>query len=181
MAPLDLLMVLLTRALLLSMPIGVGVLAFRRLMMSQTSNVWLYALTVGYAAFTTAGLAPWAMGLQPASTVFVLLAMACPMVWMAIVVVCGMGRDAPYDKSYPEPDEVAPPPTAPLLLTNPVVPEPVPVFRHHRRRAEVAKLKAPDVLGVARAMRGRSSSEPRRTRKLLPPPAPEACDLPFLR
>lgn len=181
MAPLDVLMDLIVRAVLLAMPIGVGVLAFRRLMMSQTSNVWLYALTVGYAAFATMGLLPWAMGLQPVSAVFVLLAVVCPPVWMAIVVVCGLGRRAPYEQEYDDVEEAALTPTAPLLLTNPVIAEPVPVFRHHRRSVEMAKATAQDVLGVARAMRGRQTSEPRRVRKLLPPPAPEAADLPFLR
>ena len=181
MAPQDVLMDLIVRALLLAMPIGVGVLAFRRLIMSQTANVWLYALTVGYAAFATVGLVPWAFGLEPVSAVFVLLAVICPLVWMAIVVVCGLGRQAPYDLDFEDLEESAPTPTAPLLLTNPVIPEPVPVFRHYRQRAEIAKVTAHDVLGVARAMRGRKTSEPRRVRKLLAPPAPEARDLPFLR
>lgn len=181
MAPQELLMDLIVRAIFLSMPVAVGVLAFRRMLMSQTVNVWLYALTVGYTAFVAMGLMPWAMGLHPVSAVFVILAVICPAIWLGIVVACGLGRQAPYDVIEEAVDVPEPAPAAPLLLTNPVLPEPVPIFRHHRRKVEIAKITATDVVDVARAMRGRASSEARRVRKLLPPPSPEARDLPFLR
>ena len=182
MAPQDLLFDLLSRAIVLSFPIAVGVLAFRRLLLSQTLNVWVYALAVGYAGFSTVGLMPWAIGLQPVSTTFIILAVLCPPLWLAIVVICGIGRTAPYDLDFLEETQTAETEIMePLLLKNPIIAEPVPVFRHHRRRPELTKTLTSDVVNVARSMRGRTSSEARRVRKLLPPPAPENQELPFLR
>ena len=181
MTPLELLFDLIVRAAVLSMPIAVGVLAFRRLLLSRTANAWVYALAVGYAAFSTMGLMPWAVGLEPVSASFIVLAMVCPPLWIAIVLVCGMGRQAPYKIEDDAFHDHSPAPLDPLLLTNPVVPEPVPVFRHHRRKIVAKSFSAAEVVNVAKSMRGRASSDERRVRKLLPPPRPELTDLPFLR
>ena len=181
MTPLDLLLDLLVRAIALSLPIGVGSLAVRRVFLSRTSNIWLYALTVGYAAFTTMGLLPWAPGIEPVSATFIVLAAVCPIMWLAIVMVCGAGRTAPYDIEILEEQEEIIAAPEPLVLRNPIMPEPVAVFRHHRRVREPVRNLSSDVVDVARSMRGRASSEARRVRKLLPPPAPDDVDLPFLK
>lgn len=182
MAPQDLLFDLLSRAFVLSIPIAVGVLAFRRLLISQTTNAWVYALAVGYASFSALGLMPWSLGLQPVSATFMVLALICPLLWIAIIFVCGLGQNAPYDLDTLEEAEAMPPPELPtLLLRNPVLPEHVPVFRHYRSPERAPRNLASEVVNVARSMRGRETSEARRVRKLLPPPRPEPPDLPFLR
>lgn len=182
MTPQELLFDLFSRAVVLSLPLAVALLAFRRLLISQSSNVWVYALAVGYASFSVLGLMPWALGLQPVSAVFIVLAMICPLLWMAIVVVCGIGRSSGYDlDSLDLEDDTAIPAPPPLILRDPIVPEPVAVFRHHRRPAPLAPALSSDVVSVARSMRGRASSETRRGPKLLPPPKPSHPDLPFVR
>jgi len=55
------------RSFFLMLPLGVAFLAFRRLSLSQTSNAWLYAVAGLFAAFTAAGLLPWAMAISGAS------------------------------------------------------------------------------------------------------------------
>ncbi|MXQ07723.1 hypothetical protein GQ651_07680 [Alphaproteobacteria bacterium GH1-50] len=190
MLPIDLFALIFLRACLLALPISVGLLAFRRLLLSETLNAWLYALIVGFAAFSVAGLVPWAVGLADLPILFAVSAAVSPLIWLVTVVVCGIGRRDHYD--LPDAETMAvtdnpaalKPRVAPLLLTDPVAPEakadPVPVFRH--RPAPVAVATTPgSVMEVARAMRGRATSEARRVRKLLPPPAPGPADLPFLR
>lgn len=187
MAPPELFVTLILRAAIVAVPVAIGLLALRRLFLSETLNAWVYALMVGYSAFSVTGLLPWALGFTGISPVFVLAALAAAPIWIAIVVVCGLGRRDHYDlDDLIEVDETESP--NPLVLTNPILPpaadiaDPVPVFRHHRRIESAPKSNADaGVLSVARAMRGRASSEARRVRKLLPPPSPEAPDLPFLR
>ena len=182
MTPQELLFDLLSRAFVLSLPISVGALAFRRLLLSRTANVWVYALAVGYASFATLGLVPWAVGLQPVSTAFIVFAAVCPLLWIAIIAVCGAGRGTPYDlDTSAEVEPIPQPILPPLILKNPVIPEPVAVFRHHATAVRLSNTPPRSVLNVARSMRGRTSSEDRRVRKLLPPPRPEATNLPFLR
>ncbi len=187
MAPPELFVTLILRAAIVAVPVAIGLLALRRLFLSETVNAWAYALMVGYAAFSVAGLLPWALGVTGISPVFLLAALAAAPIWIAIVVVCGIGRRDHYDLDLPVEDE-ARAPLSPLVLTNPVLPsatppaDPIPVFRHHRKALQEPLTRSDaGVLSVARAMRGRASSEARRVRKLLPPPSPEASDLPFVR
>ena len=188
MLPIDLFALIVLRALLLALPVAVGLLAVRRLLMSESLNAWVYALAVGYAAFSMAGLLPWALGLAGVPSFFVATALLAPVLWLATVVICGLGRQNRYDLPPADDDlsafaDTPPSPlrTAPLLLTDPIQPEPVPVFRHRPIPRFDPLPPPPSVMDVARAMRGRATSEARRVRKLLPPPAPGPADLPFLR
>ena len=186
MTPIEILIPLALRAAILSVPVAVLLLAMRRLLLSETSNAWVYALTVCYAVFSLAGLLPWALGLAELSWQFLGLGMTSAPLWLCVVTVSGLGRSTSYRLSRDTGDASDQPGPPPLLLTTPREPEerygPEPVFRHHRSRSERLDTSTErSVLAIARAMRGRASSEARRVRKLLPPPAPDASDLPFLR
>ena len=188
MLPIDLFALIVLRACILALPVAVGLLAIRRLLLSETLNAWVYALVVGFAAFSVAGLLPWALGFGEIPAFFVGTALLAPILWLSTVVICGLGRQNRYD--LPPADDAlsaladtppSRPRPAPLLLTDPIQPEPVPVFRHRPIPRFDPLPPQQSVMDVARAMRGRATSEARRVRKLLPPPAPGPADLPFLR
>lgn len=132
-----LLIQLLAKTLFLAMPFGVTWLAFRRLALSESANSWLYAGCGLFAAFTTAGLAPWAFGLTDVSWIFFLFAALCPPIWLVVVLICGFGRSENYDASEDDitdhvvafsPNKRRPPP---LILEHPEWPDaPKPIFRH---------------------------------------------------
>lgn len=186
------------KVLFLAMPLGVAWLAFRRLALSRSTNAWIYAATGMFAAFTAAGLVPWALGLGGAGWAFFLFAALCPPLWVFVVVVCGPGRNTAYDlarqaavgASAPAPQD-PPGRLPPLVLENPDWPDTrVPVFRHHARRAGQGDAAADrragaaprSLLAVARDMRGNASAGHRRRPRLLAPPAAseKLTDLPFL-
>lgn len=194
-------LLLLFRSLVILLQITIGWLAFRRLAMSKSDNAWIYGATCLFAAVTTAGLLPWALGLTAANWVFFILAAICPAVWVGVVALCDYSRRTAYG-----PDPVAsvvlsfrslqksaptqpPPPT--LVLERPDWPEaPKPVFRHADPEEAEAEpeIVAPkesrvsaarrSLMSIAREMRGNNSSEARRP-KLLPSPDPD--DLPFIK
>ena len=191
MSAVELLFAVLIRAFILALPIGVAILAFRRLEISTTSNMWVYALICGFSAFTAAGLLPWALAFQPPQTAFLLSAVLSPPLWMAVVVVLGVGRRDRYEPAPGAPLEAEEPPMPrikpTLVLTDPVAPPaPVPLFRHHRPAkpkpadTPLAFAEHKSLLSVARDMRGLKTSEERRSRRLLPPPGALG-DLPFVR
>ena len=183
---------LLFKCLVLTLPIMIVWLSARRLLMSKSGNAWIYAITCLFSVMTTVGLMPWALGLMQTSWVFFVFAAFCPAVWICVVTVCDMSRRAFY-----EPDPVSD--TAlkfktsqkplPLVLENPAKPgATVPVFRHRspakariptmRKVEKTVASATKSLMSVARDMRGKESSEDRRT-KLLPPP--EIKSLPFLK
>ncbi len=188
------LFLLLFRSFVVLLPLTIGWLAFRRLIISKSGNAWIYAITCLFAAVTSAGLLPWALGITQAAWVFFLLAAFCPAIWIGVVTVCDMSRRTIYGQD-PMRDTVmtftSRQKAAPLVLENPKMPGvPIPVFRH--RAPDTGKIsyvkeplpvKAEDapakrsLLSIAREMRGRDSSEERRTKLL---PAPEMKRLPFL-
>lgn len=196
---------LVAKTFFLGLPLGVAWLALRRLMMSKTLNAWIYAGVGLFAASTAAGLAPWALGFQPLAWIFLIFAFLCPPLWLATVVLCGMGRMSGYDaEAIEEPAaferEAPKEKLAPLVLEEPILPEPErterapkPVFKTHRsalrtaRDLASARLKSePDdchVLEVARSMRGNPNTSKRRMRPLLPPPhaMSDLPNLPFLQ
>ena len=196
-----LLLQLVAKTFFLALPLGVALLGFRRLMLSETLNAWIYAAIGLFAAFTVAGLAPWAFGFQPVNWMFLIFAFLSPPLWMACVIICGIGRPAAYDVPEVAPQtvsavETAPDraPLAPLVLQDPKWPETSKaVFRTHRtllreaRTGVSAKLaQSADnskVLDVARAMRGNLDTQKRRKRVLLPPPhaMSDLANLPFLQ
>lgn len=182
-----------------ALPACVGWLAFRRLVMSETSNAWIYASVGMFAAFSAAGLAPWVFGFQSLNWIFLVAAFLCPPIWLATIIICGMGRASAYDvDAEAEIENVRPPKPPVLVLEEPIFPklesEPSPVvFKSHRqvlktaRKAVSKKVMALDVdrnvLEVARAMRGNESTNKRRERPLLPPPhaMSDLPNLPFLQ
>ncbi|QMU57770.1 MAG: hypothetical protein GKR98_05905 [Boseongicola sp.] len=189
------------KTILLSVPFATAWLSFRRLALSRSANGWLYAASGLFAAFTTAGLAPWAFGFAPFNWLFIVFALICPVLWLGIVVVCGLDRTFEYDARVAEDDEVidepvlsfrsAHAPKPPLILEKPEWPDaPKLLFRHGGHKANAANdqntpsaIDYRGVLAVARDMRGRENSENRRLRPLLPPPdaMSDLKDLPFLR
>lgn len=194
-----LLVQLFARTLFLAIPFGVAWLAFRRLALSETSNAWLYAGAGLFAAFTAAGLAPWAFGMGSVGWLYFIFAALCPILWLAVVVICGFGRPPTYDTPQGDiaEDRIAPfripTPTSPtLILERPEWPDaPSPTFRHHdavldpaNENVALAATK-PDnsMIEIARNMRGNVTSAARRLRPLLPPPdaMSELPNLPFLK
>ena len=180
---------LLFRALVVVLPLTIGWLAFRRLMMSRSANAWIYATTCLLTAVTTAGLLPWTLGLAEGNGLFFLLSAMSPPIWMGVIMICDpVTQPSAYD-SHADPDtEVAEiHQLRPLILEKPDWPEaPVPVFRHLRPAANTPTSPLPtqespakSLLSVARDMRGNSTSDARRPR-LLPPPERPVNDLPFL-
>ena len=202
-----LLLILVAKTFFLGLPVGVAWLAFRRLVLSETLNAWIYAGVGLFAAFTAAGLTPWAFGFQPTAWMFLVFGFLCPPLWLATVVLCGMGRISGYDVPKMDVDDTSLPvqasaevqssprvPPAPLLLEQPIWPKPEKaVFRTHRtllreaRKMASERMKAEpidrSVLDVARSMRGNSNTTKRRMRPLLPPPhaISEFPNLPFLQ
>lgn len=195
---------LLVRSALLLLPVGVAMLAFRRLALSESANAWLYAGMAMIACVTAAGLAPWAVGGAPGYWIFFLLAPLCPALWLGVVILCDLDRNHDYDRAEPTPRHA--PKARPLVLENPEWPgAPVPVFRHSglngQKKREQAPLFVPrsrtsgsniqphggqTVLDIARAMRGNVSSQHRRKPLALPAPNGErrvenAENLPFLK
>lgn len=207
MNALALLIQLVAKTFFLGLPLAVAWLALRRLMLSKTTNAWIYAGAGLFATFTAVGLAPWALGFQHLSWPFLILAFLCPPVWLATVVLCGMGRVSGYDIAGIQADAmpeagIEPPKArpAPLMLEKPIWPEPEqptvttnPVFRTHRsilrnaRDMASTRLKSDpedrSVLDVARSMRGNPNTSKRRMRPLLPPPhaMSDVPNLPFLQ
>lgn len=194
-----LLLILVAKTFFLSLPLAVAWLAFRRLALSNSVNAWIYAGVGLFAASAAAGLAPWAFGFQQVAWIFVILALLCPPLWLATVILCGMGRVSGYDAPEVQSQaDVAPlngmPRPAPLVLEQPIWPETdKPVFRTHRSILRNAREKAgariksdPEdrgVLDVARSMRGNPNTSKRRMRPLLPPPhaMSDLPNLPFLQ
>jgi len=196
-----LLLNLVAKTFFLGLPLGVAWLAFRRLVLSDTVNAWIYAGAGLFAAFTAAGLAPWALGFQPIGWIFLIFAFLCPPLWLATVVLCGFGRVSGYDAVASD-IEVLPLPPAPAPIVRPallVLEQPIwptlekPVFRTHRtilrdaRKMASERIKADhldrSVLEVARGMRGNPNTSKRRMPPLLPPPhaMSELPNLPFLQ
>jgi hypothetical protein len=188
----------LAKTLFLAIPFGVAWLAFRRLALSETSNAWIYAGTGLFAAFTAAGLAPWAFGMGSVGWLYFIFAALCPILWLGVVVICGLGHPPTYDTPQ---DDIAedwiapfriPTPLSPtLILERPEWPDaPSPTFRHHDAVTKPANENVPlataepdnRMLEIARNMRGNATSAARRLRPLLPPPdaMSELRSLPFL-
>lgn len=176
----------------LALPLSVASLAFRRLLISQTSNAWLYGSVMLFAIVTTLGMLPWVAGIAAPAAVFLIFAALSPMAWIGVLMLCGSrgyrmdNNDMVDEANVPDP----------LLLTDPVGTA-VPTFRHSRPQSTIAgepevatddsaTLPAAEtgprsLLTIAREMRGgaRSSTLPA-SPPLLPPPSPEAQDLPFI-
>lgn len=193
-----LLVQLIAKTLFLAVPFGVAWLAFRRLALSETSNAWIYAGSGLFAAFTAAGLAPWAFGIGPVGWLYFVFAALCPPIWLCVVVVCGIGRPPVYDAPQDDTAEdwIAPfripTPKKPLILEGPDWPDaPRPTFRHRDLISGHANQNLPlieaepekGMLDVARNMRGNATSAGRRLRPLLPPPdaMSDLPHLPFLK
>ncbi len=147
---------LLFRSFIMILPVAVAWLAFRRLALSETGNAWLYAITGLFAAFTAAGLAPWALVGRDASWLFFVMAPFCPAIWLAVVIICGTDRVSLYDvvsgdraesRSHHRREAAysfrtkasasnQPSPKPTLVLENPDWPDaPSAVFLHHRSEA----------------------------------------------
>ena len=204
---LTLLVQLISKTVFMAVPFGVAWLAFRRLALSETSNAWIYAGVGLFAAFTAAGLAPWALGAGPVGWFYFVFAAFCPLIWVSVVVVCGIGRPPAYDAPQDETteDKIAPlrlttPTSPPLILESPEWPDaPEPTFRHYDAILSPANENLPmidadseteakanrdkSLLEIARDMRGNATSAGRRLRPLLP--APDAMSdlqkFPFLK
>lgn len=159
------------------LPLTVGVLSFRRLILSTTRNSWLYGAMGLLSVFTVFALLPWAVFDLPVRAFVIGLAIALPPMWVGLVLFCGVGHVRPYDRDQ-EREDVSALPT--LVLENPV--DEPPIFRHRQAPVTGQPPRASsNILTAARAMRGNPSSDPRRRPvppKALPPPSPH---LPFLR
>lgn len=190
---------LLFRSLVVLLPLTIGWLAFRRLALSKSGNAWIYAVTCLFAAVTTAGLLPWALGLAKASWVFFIFSAFCPAIWIGVLTICDMSRRTIYG-----PDPIletiltfsSRQKGTPLVLENPDWPgTPVPVFRHKAPDSDQVRFVPKDVatkteaetaadakkrtlLSIAREMRGNDSSDARRPKLL---PAPDIPSLPFIK
>lgn len=186
---------LLFRSVVLLLPLTIGWLAFRRLVLSKSGNAWIYAVTCLFAAVTVAGLLPWALGLATTSWVFFILSAFCPAIWIGVVTLCDMSRRTFYGHD-PVADAVltftSKQKPTPLVLEDPEMPgNPVPVFRHRSPESgkvsfeaqplTVSEEKAPakrSLMSIAREMRGNDTSDARRPKLL---PAPDIRQLPFLK
>lgn len=169
------------KSMVLLVPLTVTWLAFRRLVKSRTTNAWLYAAAGLLTALTSAGLAPWAVGLSQANWLFFVLAAFSPAIWLGVVTVCGYYSQNSYGDAV---QEVAHPP---LILEQPDWPDaPTAVFRHHASEPIATETMVADdtprgVLAVARDMRGNKSSDKRRHPLMLPAPSTSIESLPFVR
>ncbi len=188
---------LLFRALVVVLPLTVTFLSFRRLLLSQSSNAWIYAATCLFTSVTTIGLLPWTLGFAEASSLFFLFSAISPLVWMSVIMLCDPisltsnydREDDALDVDTPE-EPVIPLRKRPLVLEKPDWPEaPVAVFRHAASDTadptpSAAKM-ADDtsagraLLSIARGMRGNETSDARRP-KMLPAPKGRDLHLPFL-
>lgn len=180
------------RSFVVLLPILIGWLAFRRLTRSKSSNAWIYAVSCLFAAVTTAGLLPWAVGLTATSWIFFVFAAFCPAIWFGVTTICDVSRRTAYDADMENPLTVLfkarRKKPDPLLLSDPVKESPVPVFSHSNpANTDAPTVVADDtaepigeksVLEVARAMRRNKSSEDRRPKML---PAPLVRELPFIK
>lgn len=202
---LGLLLQLIFRAIVVVLPLTVAWLAFRRLMLSQTANAWVYATVCLFAAVTSAGLIPWTLGLGSGNWLIFLFSAISPAVWMTVIMIYDPDRHRTHYEfsSDTDPDVTfisapkkaaansdlgaRPQSTRPLILEEPDWPEaPVPIFRHVAKTANTgvaARHKIEDtaetLLSIARDMRGNSNSDSRRPR-LLPKPESFNDGLPFL-
>ena len=123
---------LLFRALVVVLPLTVGWLAFRRLMLSRTANAWIYAITCLFAAVTAAGLLPWTMGVAEGNGVLFFFSALSPAIWMSVIMICDpIGGSSIYEtRDAPQPQR-AQDNVVPLILERPDWPDaPTPVFRH---------------------------------------------------
>ncbi|NNE86560.1 MAG: hypothetical protein HKN27_00665 [Silicimonas sp.] len=194
MDALALVLQLVFRSFVVLLPVLVGALAFRRLAKSKTSNAWIYAVTCLFAAVTTAGLLPWAVGMDASSWVFFVLAAFCPAIWFGVTTTCDTTRKRSYK---PEVDDFSSilfktrlKKAEPLVLENPIKDMPTPVFAHKTPANTDAPsvAAAPEekpkpiseksVLDVAREMRRNRSTDERRPKLL---PSPSVAELPFIK
>ncbi len=178
---------LVLRSLVVLFPLTVGWLAFRRLALSKTANAWIYAVICLLAAVTAAGVLPWTLGLTPINWPLIALAMACPAIWVGVILFCDISRVQRYGvdpllalarSAAQKPSEKA----EPLVLQPSHAVQPV--FRHTAKPSPRATQPKPTrstgtqtILKLARDIRGNPTSD-RHRRKLLPPP--EKAELPFL-
>ena len=187
---------LLFRAFFVVLPLTIGWLAFRRLMLSRSGNAWIYATTCLFTAIITAGLLPWTLGIGSAGWLFFVFSALSPVIWMGVVTICDpLNEPSSYDTEDADDVAVTPtiilrsrrptPQTKTLVLEQPKWPEaPTPMFRHSRAAPAPAEVEVEDTLGksllkVAKEMRGNDTSDDRRPR-LLPSPDRYGTDLPFL-
>lgn len=193
-------LLLVIKTFVISLPLSVVWLAFRRLMLSKSANAWLYAATGIFALLTTIGLAPWALGAGAPHPVFLVFAAMVPAVWYSVALLCNSTRSVGYDSelertlhrlwSMSRPARQEPP----LVLHGPQWPDaPQPVFRHtpvpkrdtdtERRPTRIARATGAtrSLIQIARTMRGNASSDPRRVKLLPPPSRAEMKDMPFLK
>ena len=193
MDALTLILQLAFRSLVILLPVLIGWLAFRRLTKSRSSNAWIYAVSCLFAAVTTAGLLPWAVGLSASSWVFFVFAAFCPAIWFGVTTICDVSRHTTYDVELEDPLSVLfkahrrkP---NPLLLVEPLGDAPA---VQEFSRTTLANTDAPaivavekpepikerSVLEVARAMRRNKSSEDRRPKMLA---APLVKEIPYIK
>ena len=143
MSAVSLLVHLVFKTFFLALPICVAWLAFRRLSLSESHNAWLYSGVGLFATVAALGLAPWALGFAGASWILLLLALACPLLWIATVMICDL-----KERSYGDEEPMewvaekfhsrrAAQTSQPLVLSNAVSEEaPAPLFRHRRPDVE---------------------------------------------
>ena len=152
MDALTLLLQLCFTSFVVMLPVVVGILAFRRLTKSTSSNAWIYAVTCLFAAVTTAGLLPWALGISSSNWIFFVLAAFCPATWFGVTTICDVSRKRSYEADDQDISTVffkaarkAPP--APLVLREPIMEMPLPMFSHREpANVDAPSLKKPPVL-----------------------------------
>lgn len=196
MAP-TIIIALVLKALLMAMPMAVALLAFKRMVQSQSANVWIYGATALVALVSIFGVLPWSIGLAEPASLFLLLSALTPMLWTGVVFICDRGRTNTYDVK-----DLAEDRASPLVLTDPQLPAP-PLFRHSKPEPVIHAVslaparplsataekvdetvgagQARSVLAIARDMRGGTGSDshapsPRRRRDT----QMDVSDLPFL-
>lgn len=182
---------LVLRSLVVLFPLTVGCLAFRRLALSKSDNAWIYAATCLFAAISSAGVLPWALGMTSINWIMNLLALCCPGIWIGVLLICDVSRSHRYSQdpivwtarfffAKPEQELVAETGEA---HTAPAVPPPV--FQHKPKtfpkvstKSYEASNSASTIVALAREIRGNRTSDRRRPKLL---PAPKSRELPFLR
>lgn len=173
------------KSLITLFPLTVVLLAFRRLALSKTDNSWIYAGMCFFAAVTSAGILPWALGIADLNWVLLGLALLSPVAWIAVVLICDITRSSGYvpDALVESALKFAAESSrkiAPLVLRDQEMIEepraPLPVFVHKSKSKAIPPAPKPAqsqktqyILSLARDIRGNVSSENRRT-KLLPAP-----------
>lgn len=180
----------LLRSIVVLFPLTVGLLAFRRLALSKSANVFIYAVMCLFAAVTAAGVLPWTLGLTPINWLLALMALACPMMWVGVILFCDLSRTYRYG---PDPilklaglfnRQTKDRYSTLALEADKRVMTPSPIFRHKtsdqqsypkvNRRSNSTKT----LLALARDIRGNSSSDRRRPKLIA---APRTNELPFVR